>query len=97
MQNHIIPYGVCEIDNGGILKELREKPDYTFLVNTGLYVLNPFLFDLIPKSTYFDMTELIQKVQENNMKVGVFPVSAGAWNDVGQWHEYKNTTSYLGL
>jgi len=97
MQNHIIPYGVCEIDNGGILKELREKPDYTFLVNTGLYVLNPFLFDLIPTNTYFDMTELIQKVQDNNMKVGVFPVSEGAWNDVGQWHEYKNTTSYPDL
>jgi dTDP-glucose pyrophosphorylase len=95
MQHHIIPYGVCEIDNGGILKELREKPDYSFLVNTGLYVLNPVLLDLIPTNTYFDMTELIQKVQENNMKVGVFPVSEGAWNDVGQWHEFEKANMSL--
>jgi len=96
MQQHIIPYGVCELDNSGALKEILEKPDYSFLVNTGLYLLNPQLLDLIPKNSYFDMTDLIQKLLKSGMNIGVFPVSENSWVDVGQWNEFKNTSIKLG-
>lgn len=89
MQQFTIPYGVCEIDNSGTLKGIREKPKYDFLVNTGLYLLNPSLLDLIPPNTYFDMTDLIQTAQDNGLEVGVFPVSEKSWIDVGQWSQYK--------
>ena len=39
MQHHTIPYGVCEIYKGGSLKKIIEKPEYDFLVNTGIYIL----------------------------------------------------------
>ena len=48
MKNYIIPYGTCELNGEGHLKKINEKPEYDFLVNTGLYVLNPDVLHLIP-------------------------------------------------
>ncbi len=89
MQQYIIPYGVCEIDNRGSLKAIHEKPQYDFLVNTGLYLLEPAVLQYIPKNTYMDMPDLIRKAQDNSMKIGIFPVSEKSWIDVGQLSEYK--------
>lgn len=97
MQQYLIPYGVCEIDNGGVLKAIREKPQYDFLVNTGLYLLEPTVLQYIPEDTHFDMTDLIRKVQQVGLKVGVFPVSEKSWIDVGQMSGYKDIVSKLGL
>lgn len=97
MQQYTIPYGICDIDNGGVLKGIREKPEYDFLVNTGLYLLEPAIPQYIPENEYFDMTDLIKKIQDNGLKVGVFPISEKSWIDVGQWAEYKNTIKELKL
>ena len=95
MQHHIIPYGVCKIDNDGELKEMKEKPEYDFLVNTGMYILNPDTFKFIPYNESFDITDLIRKLKQNNKKIGVYPVSEKSWIDIGQWEEYKKSLSML--
>ncbi len=97
MQQYTIPYGVCDIDNCGVLKGIREKPEYDFLVNAGLYLLEPAVLQYIPENKYFDMNDLIRKVQDSGLKVGVFPVSEKSWIDVGQWEEYANTLRQLNL
>lgn len=89
MKSYHIPYGICEIENGGCLTKMVEKPEYSFLVNTGMYVLHADVLDLIPDGELFDITDLIEKVKEQNGKVGVFPVSDHAWLDIGEWAEYK--------
>jgi NDP-sugar pyrophosphorylase family protein len=95
MQHHTIPYGVCDIEEGGVLKGIKEKPQYDFLVNTGFYVLEPETLGLIPQDSRFDMTDLIFKLQESGKKVGVFPVSEKAWVDIGQLDEYMKTLERL--
>ena len=95
MRNYTIPYGVCEIENGGLLKQLKEKPEYDFLVNTGLYIINPEVLGLISENQELHMTELIQRVQDAGKRVGVFPVMSKAWIDIGQWEEYKRNISLL--
>lgn len=90
MQHQTIPYGVCTFENGGLLKSIQEKPEYDFLVNTGMYLLNPNILCYIPENKYFDMTELINLVQKKGHTVGVYPVSEKSWIDVGQWQKYKN-------
>jgi len=95
MQHYTVPYGVCEIENGGDLIAIREKPEYDFLTNTGLYILEPLVLKLIPENKYFDMTDLIVKVKEKGLPVGVFPVSKKAWIDVGQWTEYRDAIEQL--
>lgn len=90
MRQYTIPYGVCEIGKGGILKAIQEKPQYDFLVNTGLYLLEPTVLRFVPEGVYFDMTDLIRTIRESGVDVGVFPVSEKSWIDVGQWAEYNN-------
>ena len=90
-----IPYGVCELNGNGSLKNINEKPEYNFLVNTGLYVLNPDILEFIPDNGIFHITHLMDKVQGNGGRVGVYPVSEGAWVDVGQWAEYRNALKVI--
>lgn len=95
MQHHVVPYGVCTITDGGQLKEIEEKPEYDFLANTGMYILNPEVLKFIPDNKRFDMTDLIRRLEENNKSVGVYPVSGESWIDVGQWEEYKKAIEKL--
>jgi len=95
MKQYTIPYGVCMFENGGLLKSIHEKPQYEYLVNTGMYLLNPNVLRYIPENKYFDMTDLIASVQANGQRVGVYPVSEKSWIDIGQLSEYKSVISEL--
>jgi dTDP-glucose pyrophosphorylase len=95
MKNYIIPYGTCELNGEGELKSISEKPEYEFLVNTGLYVLNPELLKLIPAKKMYHITNLIADAKESGKKIGVYPIDEDSWIDVGQWEEYKKVVARL--
>ncbi len=92
---YTIPYGVCELRNGGELERIVEKPRIDLLVNTGLYILNPDVLSLLPEHEYFDTTDLIQRLLETNRRIGLYPVPQQSWLDVGQWEEYRKTVKRL--
>jgi dTDP-glucose pyrophosphorylase len=95
-RKYVIPYGICEIDNSSKLINLKEKPEYDFHVNTGLYILEPKLLKLIPNNKKFDMTDLIRKAKSKNFNIGVFPISEKSWKDLGDWSEYSKNTNNFG-
>jgi dTDP-glucose pyrophosphorylase len=97
LMNHKVPYGVCEIEKGGLLLDFKEKPEYSFLASTGMYIINSNLLELIPKDTFFHVTDLMQIVREKGGRVGVFPIGEDAWLDTGQWSEYKKTIDKFKL
>ncbi|WP_303921586.1 nucleotidyltransferase family protein [Draconibacterium sediminis] len=88
LKHYQIPYGTIETEENGILSSLHEKPELTFQINTGVYILEPEVLLEIPDNTFFHITELIDKIRNKKQKVGVFPVSEGAWKDIGDWSEY---------
>jgi dTDP-glucose pyrophosphorylase len=92
MRHVRVPYGVVELDGSGGLRDVREKPEFDFLANTGFYVINPGIARFFPRRTAFHMPELIARVKREGGRVGVFPVGQGAWVDVGQWAEYLRHT-----
>ena len=92
---YLIPYGVCELDSSGTLSNIKEKPSYNFLANTGLYVLSPKILKLIPKNKSYDMTDLIKEARKKNFKIGVYPIESQKWIDVGQWSEYHKAIEKL--
>lgn len=94
-RHYEIPFGVCDIENGGILKGMREKPEYHFLVNTGMYLLKSEMLDLIPQDQQFNITDLITKAQSAGKKIGVFPISENSWIDIGNWEEYRKAVQKL--
>ena len=95
MMHYKIPYGICEIDKGGALLEIKEKPEYNFLISTGMYILNKKILDYIPDDEFFHITHLMEEVKMRGGKVGVFPISEKSWDDTGEWDEYKKTVKRL--
>lgn len=83
-----IPYGVIKTGKDGLLVSMTEKPEQTYMVNTGVYILNPDLIEEIPEGTFFHVTQLMENVKERGGRVGCFPVSENAWHDMGEWPEY---------
>lgn len=91
LKHHKIPYGTLEMGEGGRLLSMKEKPELTYVINSGMYVLEPDVIKEIPENTFFHITELIEKVKARGGKVGVFPVSEKSWFDIGEWNEYQQT------
>ena len=89
MKNIEVPYGVCNLKKDGTLNKIIEKPQNRYLVNTGLYIVNPKILNLIPKNTHMDFTTVIKLAKSKKYKVGLFPIEDEMWTDVGQWSELK--------
>lgn len=88
LKNYSIPYGTLETGEAGLLTGLTEKPNLTFKINTGMYILEPHLIREIPSDRLYHITFLIEKLIHEGRKVGVFPISEGSWTDIGNWDEY---------
>lgn len=90
-----IPYGVIETGEDGLMVDLKEKPEHTYMVNSGVYILNPELIDEIPECELFHITHLMEKVKARGGRVGCFPVSEESWHDMGEWPEYLKMIKVL--
>ena len=90
-----IPYGVIETGEDGLMVSLSEKPELTYQVNTGVYILNPECIDEIPEGEFFHITHLMEKIKARGGRVGCFPVSEHAWKDMGEWPEYLKMINVL--
>jgi NDP-sugar pyrophosphorylase family protein len=95
LKHYPIPYGILETSKNGLLKSMTEKPELTIKINTGLYLLEPHLINEIPDNEFYHITTLIEKLQNEKRKIGVFPVSEKSWRDVGEWGEYLKLLNKL--
>ncbi|EAJ5759142.1 alcohol dehydrogenase, partial [Campylobacter coli] len=66
---------------------IEEKPEYSFFINSGIYILNPEVINLIPKDEFFDMPSLFSSIQEIEKKSAYFVEDY--WIDIGRHDEYK--------
>lgn len=83
LKHYKIPYGTIESGVDGILKSLSEKPEITFKINSGVYILNPDVLSLIPEGKFFHITDLILKLKNKKGRIGIFPISEKSWIDYG--------------
>lgn len=89
LKHYPIPYGILETSGEGLLESITEKPELTLKINSGLYILEPNLLNEIPENKFYHITSLIEKLKNENRRVGVFPVSEKSWRDIGEWGEYQ--------
>ncbi len=82
-----VPYGVVDC-SGNAVTGLREKPTQRFLVNAGVYLLDPGVLSYIPADQRFDMTDLIQRLLDAGKRVVGFPI-VEYWLDIGQPADYE--------
>lgn len=89
LKNVRVPYGVVRSGANGKVTQIEEKPEMSYFVNTGMYILNPQLLDDIPKDTPFHMTDLIDLLLKQDRKVGMYPISEDSFLDMGEIEEMK--------
>ncbi|AFA49245.1 sugar phosphate nucleotidyltransferase [Acetobacterium woodii] len=84
-----IPYGVVEIGETGEIEEMKEKPELSFFVNTGMYVVDGEVIDAIDNNQVISFPDIIENYRTKGKKIGLFPISENAWLDMGQLDEME--------
>ncbi len=90
-------YGVVITDQDGRIQRFQEKPSWSEVVsdtvNTGIYVLEPSVLDLVPTDTPFDFSQdLFPKLLAGNEPMYGY-VADGYWTDVGTLREYMQANA----
>lgn len=85
--NVSIPYGILDLD-GRNIQGLMEKPKYTYYANAGIYLIKRRALDEIPDDTFFNATDLVEKLITEGKKVIRYPLN-GTWIDIGNPQEYQ--------
>ena len=95
LKNVRIPYGVIEIGENGEIEEMREKPEFSFFTNTGMYIVEPKVIDELEENNSIGFPDIIEKYKEAGEKIGVYPISEHSWLDMGQLDEMEKMRKRL--
>ena len=88
-----IPYGILDLE-GRNVKGLLEKPKYNYYANAGIYLIKRTVLNEIPKDSFFNATDLIEKLIRNGKKVIRYPLN-GTWIDIGNPQEYQKANDLV--
>ena len=94
-KNFSIPYGVVEMGINGKIDKIREKPMLSFLINTGIYVVEPEVLEDIADGVAVGFPDIVEQQRRKGKKVAVFPVSESEWLDMGQLSELEKMRTKL--
>lgn len=89
-----VPYGVINCEEDRILS-IEEKPEQTYFVNAGIYVLNPEVVAKVNKEEFFDMPELFSYIIDEGKKAGIYPVRE-YWLDIGRLDDFERAQMEFG-
>jgi len=92
-----IPYGIINLDSNGEIDTMVEKPEYSFLTNTGFYVVEPEVLSALEDNKAIGFPDIIEQQKGLGKKIGVFPVSEKCWLDMGQLEELEEMRKELGV
>lgn len=82
-----VPFGIFDLD-GRNIRGLVEKPKYNYYANAGIYLIQKSALSQIPGNTFFNATDLIETLIEQNKTVIRYPLN-GTWIDIGTPQEFQ--------
>lgn len=82
-----VPYGIFDLE-GRNVKGIKEKPVYNYFANAGIYLMKRSVLKNIPDGTFFNATDLIDKLIRIGGCVIRYPIT-GYWIDIGSPAEYQ--------
>lgn len=91
----IVPYGVIEMGKNGTINEMREKPEFSFLTNTGMYLVEPEVLKYIEDDVAVGFPDVVEKLRKMEKKVAAYPVKESEWYDMGQLPELERMRARL--
>ncbi len=88
-----LEYGVVIADRKGEVKRFLEKPGwgevFSDTVNTGIYILEPEIFDLFEPGKEFDFSKNLFPTLMDKGKLISGYVADGYWSDIGNLEQYR--------
>lgn len=91
-----VPYGIIKTNSdNNYVTSIDEKPNFSFMIISGIYLLEPSLIDSIPDNNTLGMDNFIEQTIASGKKVTCYPTENG-WFDIGQFDEYKNLLKHFG-
>ncbi|MGH7442975.1 MAG: sugar phosphate nucleotidyltransferase, partial [bacterium] len=89
-----LQFGVVIADKEGRITRFLEKPSwgevFSDTINTGIYILEPEVFDLIPEDRDFDFSkDLFPLMLSQGLPLYGY-IAPGYWKDIGTLSEYLN-------
>ena len=94
-KNLTIPYGVIEAGEGGVIEAMREKPELSFLTNTGMYIVEPEVLEDIQADVPIGFPDIMEQQRQKGRKIAVYSVDEDAWMDMGQMEELEKMRKRL--
>lgn len=82
-----VPYGVVDFSPSGELADYCEKPQLSYWVSTGIYVVSPTVARLIPNDQPLDMPTLHMRARGAGLRVICLP-RHDPWFDIGALDDY---------
>ncbi len=83
-----IPYGIVDVAEGDVLATIQEKPEYSFLTNTAMYLVEKQILEDIEEKKA-DFPDIIKMEQKKGKKIGVYAIEEEDWLDMGQMSELE--------
>lgn len=96
LKNYVIPYGIVNIGEEGIVEAIQEKPQMAFFTNTGCYFVESEVIENLNYNEEIDFPQIVEKYIKLGLRVGVFPIGEEAWLDMGQIDEFEKMKKKLG-
>lgn len=90
-----IPYGTIKTNAENEVIALEEKPLIECIVNTGLYVIEPQVIELIEDEEFIHLTDLICRCIKKGYKVGTYKIMENGWMDMGEISKLKKMEDTL--
>lgn len=89
IKRHLTPYAFGDIFfEGDRVIGIEEKPDIVKFILTGIYVMRPQIFEIIPRDTYFGVDLLIKEMLRRGLPVVKYELQQ-YWLDIGQITDYE--------
>lgn len=85
---HEVPYGVLQTDPNGFVTDIKEKPQFNYSINAGVYLLNREVLDVIPFNKYYTMPELLTELVRRDARVSSYKID-DYWIDVGRVEDFE--------
>jgi len=90
---HQVPFGVVHVNGKQDIVHIEEKPLYSALTSSGIYVFKPEVLNHVPKETRLDMPDLLKTLVSHH-DIGIFPIFE-FWHDVGRIEDLTRARAQL--
>lgn len=83
-----VSLGVLELGPDNTIRGFREKPSLHYWASTGVYVLSPEVWDIVPPNQCFGFDVLMEEVLRGVLRAQVYRFE-GIWLDIGRPEDYE--------